>query len=310
MNKKLCPILILMLTLSPIVAATIGEGIDDTLSLIFDATGDLAYIKAGIWLVLFFLIFKSAEKIFPNNRGAAMMIALVTSMIGARFMPDEYLESIGGGYAILIGIILFLVPFFFGSMIGDLMRWGRGGKTFLIILFYVAFGYSLTRLGNIPFQGEALTALDVVLAWTSEHSMLVLIIIGAICVFFLFRTRSGGGGAVFAPAGMPAEPKPSFWRGLGRGAGGASRWAADRGIGLGGWIARRRAIARQRAMLKSGWAQKKEQLLQQMPRGKVPARGTSGYEEYMKNMIRLDRVRRKLGEQAFLRRMRGKKINI
>lgn len=302
MNSKTYILILIALILIPAVTATIGEGIEDTLSAIFDASGDLAYIKAGIWLVLFFLIFKSAERIFPSNRGAAMIIALVIAILGSRFMPDEYLEYVGGWYSIILGIVLLMIPFFLGSVIGDMVRWGRTGKTFLIILFYIAAAYIIMKY-ELPLKTGALSALGVALEWMSENRIIVLIVIIILCIILLWRGRSG------VPVGVPSGGGgPSFWGGLGRGARGAGNWAAAGGRGIGGWIARRRAIARQRAMLKSGWVQKKEQLLQQMPKGKVPARGTQGYEQYMKNMILLDRVRRKLGEQAFLRRMRGKKI--
>ncbi len=307
MNKKALIFILIALTLTPIALASLTEGIEDMLGTIFGATADLAYIKAGIWLVLFFLIFKSAERIFPQNRGAAMIIALVASMMGARFMPDEYLEYIGGGYSILLIIILMLGPFFLGSMLGDMLRWGKRGKAFLICLFYAGFAYMLIEMDVSFLGGQASTLLDLALTWMRDHTIIVLIAIALICVFALWGSGSGGGGG--APMGMSTGSGPSFWGGLGRGAGGASRFAMNKGSGMWAWMARQRAIARQRAMLKSGWAQKKQQLLSQMPRGKVSPRGTPGYTEYMKKMTMLDRVRRKLGEQAFLRRMRGQKIS-
>jgi len=306
MNKKTYILILLTLVLIPAVTATIGEGIDNVLEFIFDATGDIAYLKAGIWLVLFFIIFKSAERIFPANRGAAAMIAIVISVIGSRFMPDEYLEYIGGGYAFLLGFILLLLPYFIGSILGDMLRLGRGGKTVLIILLYAAFAYSLIKWQGFYIGTEALSALSPIFNWMGENTITVLIIIAILCIYFLLKSGRSG-----VPTTIPSGGEgPSFWRGLGRGAGASSRWAVNTGRGIQGWWARRRAIAMQRAMLKSGWAQKKERLLQQMPKGKVPARGTPGYEEYMKNMMRLDRVRRKLGEEAFLKKMREKRINI
>lgn len=248
MNKKLYLILILTLTLLPIAAATIGEGIDDALSLLFDSTGDLAFIKAGIWLVLFFVIFKSAERIFPTNRGAAAVISLVVSMLGARFMPDEYLEYIGGGYAFLIGFILLLLPFFIGSILGDMLRFGRSGKTFLILLLYAAFGYSLIQWQGFYLGTEALSALSPVLNWMGENTIIVLIIIAVICLFFLFRTRSGGGMAIPA-ARSSGGGGPRFWQGLGSGAGATL-----------GWIARKRAAAKMRWAIQEAHRRKRQPL--------------------------------------------------
>jgi len=228
MNKKTYILILLALVLLPIVTATIGEGIDDSLKFIFNATGDIAYIKAGIWLMLFFVIFKSAERIFPTNRGAAAIIALVISLLGSRFMPDEYLEYIGGGYAFLLGFILLLLPFFIGSILGDMLRFGRGGKTFLIVLLYLAFGYSLIKWQGFYLGAEALSALSPVLNWMGENTVIVLIIIALLCIFFLFKSGRSFTGSTVRPSGgaMPSGGGgPSFWRGLGRGAGASARWA-------------------------------------------------------------------------------------
>lgn len=258
MNKKLYLILILMLTILPLVAATIGEGIDDALRFIFDATGNLAYIKAGLWLVLFFMIFKSAERIFPANRGAAVIIALVVSMLGARFIPDEYLEYLGWWFIV---VIIIGIPFFLGSFFGDLARLGRGGKTFLIIIFYGIIGYSLIKWRDLGLEGPASDILDTALTWISEHRIIVLVIIVVLCLIFLWRGRGGGGGGqVITPAGT----RPSFWRGLGIGAGASSRWAVNRGMALQGWMARKRATAKMR------WAIREAHRRRQARRGEPP----------------------------------------
>jgi len=246
MNKKLYPLLILALVLIPIAAASISGGIEATLGWIFDATDDLVYIKAVMWVVLFFVIFKSAEKIFPANRGAALMIAILVAVLGARFMPEEYLEVLGGGYAILIVIIILIGPFLLGNILGSLARFQRRGKTYLVILFYAAFAYALMRWeGYSPstggLKGEALSAWDVALEWVGEYKIVVWVLIGLICAYFIWGRGRG------APA-MPAGTRgPGFFSGLGKGIGQRiARGKMAGGSRFKGWMARRQAAQAQK----------------------------------------------------------------
>lgn len=223
MNKKAYIILILALMLVPVVSAqALSEGIERTLRIVFDATEDLVYIKAAIWFVLFFLIFKSAERIFPRNRGSAAIMALIVAVVGARYMPEEYLEYIGGWYAIILGIVFFLAPYFFGNIIGDLARMGRTGKTLMILAFYGALAYFFMRWEGIPMEGEAANALEKLLGWVSDNLVIALIIIGILCYFFLRRSRRGG----ISPPRIKTKG-PGFWYGLGKGAGRGSGLLRD-----------------------------------------------------------------------------------
>ncbi|MBM3200407.1 hypothetical protein FJZ53_05705 [Candidatus Woesearchaeota archaeon] len=333
MNKNAAIILLTAIILVPAATAAVIGGVQDTLTALFNASDiDLAYIKAGIWLVLFFLVFKSAERIFPFNRGAALIISLVVSMLGARYMPDEYLEYVGGWYAVILGIILVMVPFFAGSIIGDMLRWGKRGKTFLIILFYASLGYFLFKMPeDLPFKTEALSIFGVVLDWARENTIIALIIIGVICAYFLWRGKDSGSPA---PMGMPGSGGPSFWGGLRTGAQGAGNWAQAGGRGFLGWMARKRAAAkmrwaiqeahrrkpanipsqmpqaqavdpklieRQRAMLKAGWEKKAQMLRDKLIhdpayQGKLIAKaGGQNYPAYIKDRERLQRALKKLG---------------
>lgn len=242
MNKKTWFIILLAITLIPFVSAQIAEGIEDTLSAMFNATGDIAYAKAGIWLLAFIFIFKSLERIIPYNRGAAAIASLVISMLGIRFMPEEYFEYIAGFYTVLFLIIFFLIPYLLGSFIADLRRWGSGGKIFLILLLYGAIAYALFKWQGVLVEEYASSALSPALVWIDENTVLVFAIIALICIYLLLRGRGGGGGG---GGRMPRTPGPGFWSGLGSGAGGTYYGMKSLGgrsaMGLAGWLQRRRA---------------------------------------------------------------------
>jgi len=186
MNKKLYIPLILAIILVPIALADIMSGMEDALGSIFDTSGDLAFVKAGLWIVLFFVLFKSLEKILSTeSRGMAAILALVIAMIATRYMPNDYVEYLGGGYALILGFIFLLVPYFLGSTVGDFLNFQKKGKTFLIIIFYALFSYGLMEMKTISCKGGPANLFCEVVYWMIEHDVWVLIAIGILCVWFL-----------------------------------------------------------------------------------------------------------------------------
>ena len=295
MNKKTYIIIFLALVLMPVALADLRDGFENTLGFLFDATEDLVYIKAGLWVVLFFLLFKSTERIFPQSRGTAMILSFLFSMLGMRYMPDGYIENIGGT---LIGGIMLLTPFFVGSMVGDMLRWRKAGKTFLIIFAYALSGYGLMRWRGM--EGEAEDILDSVLIWMSENKILVGVIIGIICVYFLWRMNRGGGGGLSQPPPQQPVERPRFWSGIGRGARGAGQMTQKGGGWLAQKMAQRRARLQRRASLKAGWAraeQKYREKARSMPGGKARAKGTPGYKEWMQARARLKKAKERQGKE-------------
>ena len=284
------------LILTPVVSAQIMDGVEDTLSIIFDATGDLIYIKAGFWVILLFFIFKSAERILPGSRGTAMLIACVISTLGVRYMPEEYWEYFRTWF---LFIIIFGMPYFLGSMLGDLLRFRRKGKAFLVIAGYVLCAYFLLELRGVIFQEEASNILYDVLNWMQENIVITLIIIGIICIYFLRRTMRRSEPVANVPPTI--ESRPSFWSGFGGRARGTGQLAKQSLIRGSRWLARRRALAKQRAMLKAGWKQKETELarrITQMPKGKYIKKGTQGYELLRQRQRQLAKARKRQGKEA------------
>ena len=193
MNKSTFIIILLLLAffITPIVVADLMDGVLDTLGAVFnESSEDLIFVKAGLWIVLFFLVFKGSEKVFPGNKGGPLIISFVVATIGARYIPQEQLDYIAGGYTILFGAILLLVPWFLGSVIGDMLRFGKGAKTFLILALYAAFAYGITTWSG---NNEAAYIFYQVMDLMAENPIITWIIIGAICAFLLWWSSRGTG---------------------------------------------------------------------------------------------------------------------
>lgn len=185
MNKKLYIILVLALILIPLAAAQITEGIKDTLGLIFDATGDIAYIKAITWLIPFFLISRAVIKVFPQNRGAAAILAAVISLIGVRYMPEEYFDFLTKYYAILAILIFFY-------FVGKIFRKGATSKTFIAVLLLTCLAYFLAEWGYLPAEGAS-GVLNAAFDWAGEHNFIMFVAIGILCLYLILRKEEEEG---------------------------------------------------------------------------------------------------------------------
>lgn len=329
MNKKLYIVLILALILIPFAVAQITEGVKDTLGLIFDATGDIAYIKALTWLIPFFLISRAVMRMFPQNRGAAAILAAAISLIGVRYMPEEYFDFLTRYYAILAILIFFY-------FVGKIFRKGATSKTFIAISLLTCLAYFLAEWGYLPAEG-ILGVVNAAFDWAGEHNFIMFVAIGILCLYLILRKEEGEGGAgtrsktfgkiiIIAAAFLLAFYFPGYMvpilvigaiifilyslfrphgaslkAGLYKGAREAGALAKQQAMAGAGWIQRKKAekVARamQRARLKAGWKraeQKYEQQILQMPKGKAIAKGTLGYELLRQRQIRLAKIRERL----------------
>lgn len=288
---KLKPWILAMfsLVLIPAVSAQIEKGIINTLTLIFKAgTGDVAIIKAAMWVIVFFLIFKGFSRVVLANRGAAVILAIIISVLGVRYLPDQYALYLGVYFIVIIMIFL---PYFIGDILFSRVR---TVKVLFIIASYVGLGYFFFKLpeykgGFSEHLGIFAEALNLILG----NRVVVLIVIVVIC-WLLFRSLK-------SPTYMPGR---GLFGGIGRGArglaglGGAGiqRGAAMGAAGAKGWLARRKM----RAMIQSGQKQKLAQLERKMQAYKAMQikRGVGAkYGEYRKKYDQAARLRRKLGNK-------------
>ena len=101
----------LLVLFSGFVLADLGDDFMNSFGYVLGGySGDIVLLKAVMWVLLFAVIFWSLFKgIFHGNRGLAVIIALVISTVGVRFVPEELLDSISGGFYMFILLILLLV---------------------------------------------------------------------------------------------------------------------------------------------------------------------------------------------------------
>ncbi len=316
MNKKILLPWVFMFLLIPLIFASIGDGIDSTLVGMFSASSvEIAYIKVALFLTIFLLSFKSIEKVFVQSRGTALIIGLLLGFISARFIPEDIIMGLRDFYIYILTIIVILLPYFFGTVIADFLRWSKRGRNFLIIIFYSGCGYILTQWEEIGIDIELLGGVGEIFEWMTDNTVVTLIIVGLICLFILFRTGKSS-------SGYPSsyEPsRPGFFHGLGKGVGSAAvasgRLAGKGAVASGRWLGnklekvrRNMEIRRQRVMLKKGWAKARQKYLgllekrttesgSQALRGSNIKKGTPGYQEYIFLRRRKARAERGLGKK-------------
>ena len=103
--------------LIPIVSAQYG-GVYSMFSFLFGTgeSGAFMFLKAGIWIVLFAIIFWLAKKIFSGSKGIATIFSIVVSLISIRFIPDEYIFYIGSAYGVF-GIVVLVLAIIGGTLL-------------------------------------------------------------------------------------------------------------------------------------------------------------------------------------------------
>ncbi len=174
--------------LIPLVSAQY-EGVYSMFSFLFGAGENEAFmfLKAGIWIVLFAIIFWSAKKIFSGSKGVATIFAIVVSLISIRFIPDEYIFYIGSAYGVF-GIVVLILAIIGGTLLilnsyFPIKEHKAFGVVWALFYFFIAWVFhQLTDIITGIYQVDEL--LPVMGPWGKW----VCIILGIAC---LFRAISG-----------------------------------------------------------------------------------------------------------------------
>jgi len=177
--------------LIPMVSAQ-WDGVYRMFSFFFEGAegeGLILFLKAGVWIILFAIIFGASTKIFSENKGAATIFSIVFSLIAIRFIPDEYIYYIGSAYGVL-GIVL-LVLFIIGATLYILNKYFpiKEHKFFGVVwaLFYFFMAWVFHQLTDII---TGIYQIDELLPVIGPWGKWVCIVLGIIC---LFRALSGRG---------------------------------------------------------------------------------------------------------------------
>ncbi len=193
LNKKrgllvLCSFFLALLI--PIVNAQ-WEGVYSMFSFLFGAGENVLFmfLKAGVWIILFAIIFGVSTKMFSGSKGVATIFSIVFSLIAIRFIPNEYIYYIGSAYGVL-GVVL-LVLFIIGATLFILNKYFpiKEHKFFGVVwaLFYFFIAWCFHQLTDII---TGIYQVDELLPVIGPWGKWVCIVLGIVC---LFRSFSGTG---------------------------------------------------------------------------------------------------------------------
>ncbi len=181
------------------------EVVFNILNFFFGSPGDdgsILFLKAGIWVILFAIVFGVASKMF-DKKGIATIFSMVFSLISIRFIPNEYIHYIGQAYGIL-GLV-FLVLFVIGATLFILNKYFpiTEHKSYGIIwgLFYFFIAWCFHQLANLQLYEfpKIQETLEVIAPW----GRVVSIVLGVACLM-----RALGGKSKYArePSRRPERP--------------------------------------------------------------------------------------------------------
>lgn len=191
-------------------------------------------LKLGIAIILFAILLKGTEKLFPENHGTSVIISLLLSILGIVFIPDAYIIAISTSFGalsivVLIGVVV-VIPWLLVDALLPNLRSSRWKWLFYAVM-YGGLAYAFTKLSGIDALRNISPGASGILDFISTKGAVILVIIAVICLligFFgwLFRRREGGdGGGADRGDGHqprhqrpqreprePGEPRERFWR--------------------------------------------------------------------------------------------------
>ena len=176
--------------LIPMVSAQY-EGVYSMFSFLFGAGDDgaLMLLKAGIWIILFAIIFWAAKKMFSGSKGIATIFSIVVSLISIRFIPDEYIFYIGSAYGVF-GIVVLILAIIGGTLLilnsyFPIKEHKAFGVVWALFYFFIAWVFhQLTDIVTGIYQVDEL--LPVIGPWGKW----VCIVLGIACLLRSFSGRS------------------------------------------------------------------------------------------------------------------------
>ena len=174
--------------LIPIVNAQY-EGVYSMFSFLFGTgeSGAFMFLKAGVWIILFAIIFWVAKKMFSGSKGIATIFSIVFSLISIRFIPAEYIYYIGSAYGVF-GIVVLILAIIGGTLLilnsyFPIKEHKAFGVVWALFYFFIAWVFhQLTDIITGIYQADEL--LPVIGPWGKW----VCIVLGIAC---LFRAISG-----------------------------------------------------------------------------------------------------------------------
>ncbi len=168
------------------------EIVFNILNFFFGSPGDdgtVLFLKAGIWIILFAIVFGVSSKMF-DKKGIATIFSMVFSLISIRFIPNQQINYIGQAYGIL-GIV-FLTLFVIGATLFILNKYFpiNEHKSFGVVwgLFYFFIAWCFHQLANLHLYQfpKIQETLEVIAPW----GRVVSIVLGVACLMKALGGRS------------------------------------------------------------------------------------------------------------------------
>jgi len=178
--------------LTPIVSAQY-EGVYSMFGFLF-GTGDGAFmfLKAGVWIILFAIIFWVARGIFSGSKGIATIFSIVVSLISIRFIPDEYIYYIGSAYGVF-GIVMLILAIIGGTLLILNSYFPiKEHKAFGVVwaLFYFFVAWIFEQLKNINTSSIPIDGIDELIELIGPWGKYISIVLGLACLYKAFSGRS------------------------------------------------------------------------------------------------------------------------
>ena len=176
--------------LIPIVSAQ-WEGVYSMFSFLFGAGENVAFmfLKAGVWIILFAIIFGASTKMFSGNKGISTIFSIVFSLIAVRFIPNEYIYYIGSAYGVL-GIVLLILAIIGGTLLilnsyFPIKQHKAFGVVWALFYFFIAWIFhQLTDIITGIYQ------LDELLLVIGPWGKRICIVLGIACLIRAFSGTS------------------------------------------------------------------------------------------------------------------------
>lgn len=165
----------------------------------FQSTADPieGIVRFLLFITLFVILFKVAEKLLPLGRGAAFIIAFVISLISCIFIPGSLLVAAFSSYSLIISLLLLAIPLgllIFAYFSLKEHHWLRFVVMGLVVVLLVSI-YLYTTDTSTGLAAGATKDFGRVLSSMSPWFIVLIIIASIACFFSLVQALGSIGGA-------------------------------------------------------------------------------------------------------------------
>lgn len=190
MNKKSLFYFIipsLFLSIIPSVKADLESMILDTLTLIF-GTGhetNVMILKVAIFIVLFSIISTSADKLFLHNKAISTIVALITSILAVRFIPEEIISGFISPLYFVFALLLVVGGLWLSMNNYFPIRQNRLFALIHIVIYSVIVWFLIAKLPDFitQVQNEIIANLLLVLRMWGRWIFILLILFALVHLF-------------------------------------------------------------------------------------------------------------------------------